>query len=565
MATPASRPLSQTTCGSLLQELQKIWDEIGENDSERDKMLLQLEQECLDIYKRKVEQTRKYKADLHKVLAETEAEFANLVSSLGEHKSFSREKGMLKEQISAMKPVLDELKAKKEDRVKELSEIQLQINYISSEITGSGHSENGVDQLLNWCDLSARMVGKMKSRLEDLQTEKSLRLQKVDSYLKSIHELSVSMSISFKETVAGVHPSLCTPGEGRSKSISNETLAKLTGVIYSLKQEKSLRLQKLQSLGSMLVELWNLMDMPSEEQQKFSHVVRLTSLSVDDVNGKDCLSQNVIDQTEMEAERLNIMKASKLKELVMKRQDMLEEMYRGVHMEVDSETSRGTLISLIESGSVDISDLLASMDAQIARAKEEALSRKEILDKLEKWRFASTEENWLEDYERDDNRFTPVRGAHKNLKRAEKARILVSKIPSMVESLTAKVKAWEAEKGIPFLYDKEPVLKTLEEYNVRRQEREEEKRRAREQKRLQEQLTTEKEAIFGSKPSIKRPLGPSNNNGNSQAGTPMGRRVATPARIGMSSGKERRESVRVAAMTPINFVALAKDDSATKG
>lgn len=53
-------------------------------------------------------------------------------------------------------------------------------------------------------------------------------------------------------------------------------------------------------------------------------------------------------------------------------------------MDVDSETTRR---------SVDISDLLTSMNLQIAKAKEEAFSRKEILDKLEKWRSASVEEN----------------------------------------------------------------------------------------------------------------------------------------------------------------------------
>ncbi|CAM8878800.1 unnamed protein product [Rhodiola kirilowii] len=562
MATPTSR---QTTCGSLLQELQKIWDEIGENDNERDKMLFHLEQECLDIYKRKVEQTRKYKADLHKVLAEAEAEFANLVSSLGEHRSFSRENGTLKEQISAFKPLLEELRAKKQDRVKEISEIQLQIIRTTSEITGSGNSEDAVDLILNERDLSVKMIGELKLSLQDLQNEKSLRLQKVNSYLKLIHELSVVLGINFAETIADIHPSLSTHGEGHSRSVSNETLAKLTGVIYSLNQEKLVRLQKLQSFGSMLVELWQLMDIPAEEQQKFYHVVHLNTKSVDDVNGKECLSQNVIEQAEMEVERLNILKASKMKELVLKRQDMLEEIYRGVHMDVDSETTKGSLISLIESGSVDISDLLSTMDRQITKAKEEAASRKEILDKLEKWRFASAEEIWLDEYERDDNRFTAGRGAHKNLKRAEKARILVNKIPSMVENLTAKVKTWEAERTIPFLYDKEPVLRTLEECNVRRQEREEEKRRARDQKKMQEQLATEKEAIFGSKPSVKRPLGVSSNNGNTIVGTPIGRRVGTPARFGLSTGKERRESGRTGAMTPINYVALAKDDSATKG
>lgn len=45
-------------------------------------------------------------------------------------------------------------------------------------------------------------------------------------------------------------------------------------------------------------------------------------------------------------------------------------------------------------------DLLSSMDNQIAKAKEEALSRKDILDKVEKWKHAAEEEQWLDDYEK---------------------------------------------------------------------------------------------------------------------------------------------------------------------
>lgn len=48
---------------------------------------------------------------------------------------------------------------------------------------------------------------------------------------------------------------------------------------------------------------------------------------------------------------------------------------------------------------MDLSELLAGMDDQIAKAKEQALSRKEILDKVEKWRFTCEEESWLDDYE----------------------------------------------------------------------------------------------------------------------------------------------------------------------
>ena len=63
---------------------QHIWDEVGESDNERDKMLLQLEQECLDVYRRKVEQASLSRANLHQAIADAETEIAHLTSTLGD-------------------------------------------------------------------------------------------------------------------------------------------------------------------------------------------------------------------------------------------------------------------------------------------------------------------------------------------------------------------------------------------------------------------------------------------------------------------------------------------------
>lgn len=69
---------------------QDLWDEIGEKDIERDREILQLEQECLDLYRKKVDGTRKHKAELHQMLADGEAEISSLISTLGERESFMR-------------------------------------------------------------------------------------------------------------------------------------------------------------------------------------------------------------------------------------------------------------------------------------------------------------------------------------------------------------------------------------------------------------------------------------------------------------------------------------------
>ncbi|RID67267.1 hypothetical protein BRARA_D02356 [Brassica rapa] len=544
---------SSTTCTSLLQELQIIWDEIGEGYSERDKMLLELEQECLDIYNKKVDKTRNHRAELQRSLAQSEAEIATLVSALGEQVSFSKKEGSLKEQISSVKPVLEELMVKKDMRWKEVSEIVTQIAEISSNIAGNDSPVSSGFEV-DGSDLTKRKLDELRAHLQDLRSEKAVRLQKVNSYISAVHELSEILSFDFSKALSNVHKSLT----GASKSISNDTLARLTELVESLRKERRQRLLKLQGLGRNMQELWSLMETTADERRRFDNLSILLSVQADDALGKGCLGLDIVREAEDEVERLNALKSSKMKELVLKRHYELEEICREVHMDFNSDAARQSLIDVIDSGDADLFGILESLDEQIEKAKEEALSRKEILDKVEKLKHAKEEEKWLDDYEKDENRFSAVRGAHKNLKRAEKARSLISKIPAMVDGLTTKVKAWEKERGVPFLCDKHPLLQTLEEEIVLRAQREEEKRQFREQKRLQGQLATEKEAKYGSKSAKKKPLGQSLNTDNVTK-TPLGRRVGTtPGRSGV---KDYRESGRGnATAIPLNYVALQKED-----
>ena len=57
------------------------------------------------------------------------------------------------------------------------------------------------------------------------------------------------------------------------------------------------------------------------------------------------------------------------------------------------------LVSCIK-GVVDLGHILEQIELRIGNVKEEALSRKEILEKVEKWMAACEEECWLEEYNR---------------------------------------------------------------------------------------------------------------------------------------------------------------------
>ncbi|EPS64691.1 hypothetical protein M569_10086 [Genlisea aurea] len=561
--------LGQVTCSTLLQQLQQIWDEVGESDEERDKMLLQLEQECLDVYKRKVELAVKSRAHLLQSLADARVELANLQSALGEktYAGFSeRNSGTIKEQLASIAPALEKLWAQKDERMNELFDVQSQIQKINSEISGTNDAV--VNPVVDESDLSLKKLDEFHAQLQELQKEKSDRLHKVLDFVSTVHDLCAVLGVDFFATVTEVHPSLNDSTAVQSKSISNETLSRLAKTVLSLKEDKKKRLGKLQDLATQLIDLWNLMDTPPEERILFDHVTCNISASVDEVTIPGALARDLIEEAVVEVDRLDQLKASRMKEIAFKRQAELEDIYACAHVEIDTEATREKILSLIDSGSVEPQELLADMDDQIQKAKEEALSRKDILDKVEKWMSACEEESWLEDYNRDENRYNASRGAHLNLKRAEKARLLVNKIPALVDSLVSKTRAWEHDRGLTFAYDGVPLLAMLDEYTMLRQDREEEKKRMRDQKKFHEQMNKEQEAIFGSSPrqlsSTKKVVGPrmngttaggANNNGSNNGGS--SRRLS----LQMGTRSVNRDSRRPSA--PVNYVAISKEDASS--
>ncbi|KAM0919053.1 hypothetical protein ACQ4PT_008458 [Festuca glaucescens] len=565
--------LGETTCGSLLQQLQLIWDEVGESDDDRDKMLLQLEQECLDVYRRKVDQASTSRAHLLQQLANSRSELTRLLSSLGELSISGviipdKTTGTIKEQLAATSPFLEQLCRKKEKRVKEFADVQLQIQTIHGEIAGSlqvgDHLETPhVDE----DDLSMKKLNEFLFELQALQKEKSNRLRKILDLVSSVHDLCSVLGMDFLSTVTEVHPSLNDSVGADSKSISDETLSRLSKMVTELKEEKVKRLEKIQALASQLTDLWNLMDTTVEERQLFDHVTCNMSAALDRVTAPGALAFDVIEQAQLEVERLDQLKASRMKEIAFKRQTELEDIYAQAHIAIDTSAARDRILSVIDSSMFEPSELLADMESQILKAKEESLSRKDILEKVDRWMLACEEESWLEDYSRDDNRYSATRGAHLNLKRAEKARLLVNKIPAIVDMLVVKTQAWEQEHSTSFTYDGVALLAMLDEYRILRQEKEEEKRRMRDQKKINDQLAAEQEKLFGSKPSPGRPQsakklpGP-RANGGAVNGTPN-RRLSVLQNGGRSASRDgRRETVRPS--VPVNYVSLAKDDVASQ-
>ncbi|KAJ6679499.1 PROTEIN REGULATOR OF CYTOKINESIS 1 PRC1-RELATED [Salix purpurea] len=487
----------ETTCSLLLTELKKIWSELGEADTERDKLVYEIEQECVEVYRRKVIAANKRRYELQQSIALAGSEIENIRSVLGEEPVKSEEEKVrvsLREEYEAIVQRVEEMRNKKEERRKLFVEVVEKLQKVSSEIFGSTEGMN-----VDGTDLSMKKLDGFNKRLLELENDKSNRLKQIVDHVDDLNSLCGVLGIDFKQTIHDIHLSLDDSQGG--KDLTDDTIKKLTAEIQRLREVKIQRMQKLRDLATTLVELWSLMDTPMEERRMFHNVTSKIAASEPDISEPNTLSMDFINHVEEEMLRLEKLKSSKVKELVLKKRLELEEICWKTHMVLEAHAAAKYSTEAVASGVEDPMNLLEEIELDIAVVKEEALSRKDILDKVEKWLTACGEESWLEEYNRDENRYSYGRGAHLTLKRAEKARVMANKIPAMVEALTSKTMAWEKERGTPFFYDGGQLLSRLEQYNSLKQEKEQEKIRQRDQKKLQVQLIAEQEALFGSKPS----------------------------------------------------------------
>ncbi|GAA0154150.1 non-motor microtubule binding protein [Lithospermum erythrorhizon] len=570
---------SSNTCSALLGELQKIWIDIGESEAAKDRMLLELEMECLQVYRRKVDEAENTKARLHQTVVAKEAELATLMAALGEANIstlFQSKKNVksLKEQLAVITTVLDDLTCKKEKRMKQFVDLKEQIVKLYGEVSGYGHIANKMSSLnLEEQDISLRKLSEYESQLHVLQKEKSERLDKVLESVNEVHTLCGLLSLDFGKTVSEVHPSLSESHLEQSTNVSDRTLEGLHQVILQLESERRDRFQKLKEVAVSLSKLWNLMGITEEEKSKFPIVTSINELTVSDITKPGVLSLDMIQQVSAEVERLNGLKASKMKELILKKRLELEDICYRTHIEPDPSTAADKANAMVDSGLVDPSELLTNIEAQVSKAKDEALVRKEITERIERWLSACEEENWLDDYNLDHNRYSAGRGAHLNLKRAERARITVKKIPVMVDNLISKTLQWEQEKQKQFLYDGVRLVSILEDFKLTRQRKEEERKLARDHKKVSDMLLAEKASVYGSKTIPRRSnsfrkLNEHRSIGTgsvtpsprrSSVGTPISE-ISTPRSYSNNRNGYFKEMRRMST-GPLNFVAMTKEET----
>ncbi|KAI3887482.1 hypothetical protein MKW92_020928 [Papaver armeniacum] len=208
---------AETTCETLLRQIQKIWDEVGQCEPARKRMLHQLKQECLDVCKRKVNETVKSEAQLEQlqhassqshamddecreILLQIQQECLNvyqrkfdqdkksrdnlleamnlskeklisLASVLGEKFVLPNESAVMKKQISDIVIEIERLQLLKDAREEKFADVQSEIQKILEEIGGTLKlPEQAKAPTVDAKDLSLKALEALQTELLELQS-----------------------------------------------------------------------------------------------------------------------------------------------------------------------------------------------------------------------------------------------------------------------------------------------------------------------------------------------------------------------------------------------------------
>ncbi|AQK68077.1 65-kDa microtubule-associated protein 3 [Zea mays] len=444
----------------LLHELGDMWDEIGEAEEDRRGALSALEEECLSLYRAKVEQVRQHRAQLKREISDSVAEVAAICATIGEppstvHTACSslQGTGSLKEELGMIAPELAEMRRRRDERRREFADVTQRVARIQEELDlqlggGQGQSEAHAAAVIvdvDGSDLTTTKLDELRAYLQHLQLEKESRTKKVAELVAQLHSSSLVLGMDPTEANSVVHVG-ADGAQVQPGDISDGAIAGLAAGIERLREIKRSRMEKLQDLLGSMLELWNLMDTPAEEQRQFQGVACNIAASEDEITEPGALSMAFISNVEAEVVRLENLKECRMKDLVVKKHEELKEIRRRARLPEDDDATVVMVFDAMDSDA-DRAAILEWLEVQISEAKDLEFNRKDVLEKMDRWQAALEEESWLEEYSRNENRYNVGKGTHLVLKRAEKARALVSKMPVMAEALMAKVVAWEKERG----------------------------------------------------------------------------------------------------------------------
>ncbi|KAI3963740.1 hypothetical protein MKW92_029518 [Papaver armeniacum] len=167
---------ANTTCETLMKRLEEIWHEDDVGEDERNEMLQQIDQECLDVNKRKAGEAANVRELLHLELANGKLELFKFASALGLENIPFKLTGNINKQLEAVRLNQEHLLLLKDRRKVVFADARSQILKLREEIAGNSKlTEQAEAPAVSEDELSLKKLDELRCELPGLQEKAALQ------------------------------------------------------------------------------------------------------------------------------------------------------------------------------------------------------------------------------------------------------------------------------------------------------------------------------------------------------------------------------------------------------
>lgn len=160
--------------------IQIIWDEVGETETEREKILIEIEDECRKVYGKKIEKVKEERIRIRQEIADSEARVIAICSVMEEppilgrqHQSDQQSGRSLKDELAKILQKLEEMEKRKSERKTQFIQVIEDIRCVRDEINGESDETCSSDfSVDDESDLSLRKLEELHRELYTLQEQK---------------------------------------------------------------------------------------------------------------------------------------------------------------------------------------------------------------------------------------------------------------------------------------------------------------------------------------------------------------------------------------------------------
>jgi len=425
------RVLRETTA-----KLHQVWNEMGQNEEERVRQLSKLGQEVEEVFLKKVADECALRDEYINAVNLLEKEIDECCEQVGGTRSYfpHADSGNLMIKLTWLRSHLVQFQAIKEERMVKLAEMQQSLKKIWIEL---GHEpEEELLHLENF--LTEDKMHEYEAKLNTVQGEKLRRIAAIQEMVKDINALFEDLEYDITSTL---DQAIAQGGE--SLGINLEAVDILSKRARKLTEEKISRTEKLKSLGLQIQPLWNKLDIPTKDLERFFLENR-------------GLGMKVIEECERELARLEKLKHERMGELIADAQEKIQLLWDEMQY---GDEQREHFTQAYMMGPINDATL-AAHEEEIETLTVQADLYRPILKMVDKYKSLCVERIEYNEIIKDSSRLLTRRPGTALRDEEQKRQRVTKGIPRIIERLKTAITDYESKHG-PFTLNGEPFLDTL--------------------------------------------------------------------------------------------------------